>query len=105
MRKRITDRQRREGRRSRIDAVLEGITAIESVYRDALSEGAPPLNLDRERLMVNPAEAAEALDACREARAAFEFNPSEGSAARAPAPAPSGRCRERPSINCPTPPG
>ncbi len=78
MRKRITDRQRREGRRARVDAVLEGITAIESVYRDALSDGVPSLNLDRDRLTVNPADAAEALDACREARAAFEFNPSEG---------------------------
>jgi hypothetical protein len=74
----VTDRQRRESRRARVDAVLEGITAIESVYRDALSEGAPPINLDRERLAVSPAEAAKALDACREARAAFEFNPSEG---------------------------
>ena len=105
MRKRITDRQRRESRRARVDAVLEGITAIESVYRDALAEGSPPLNLDRERLTVNPAEAAKALDACREARAAFEFNPERRSAARATAPAPSGRCRECPSINCPTPPG
>lgn len=77
MRKRITDRQRREGRRARTDAVLEGITAIESVYRDALADGAPPLNLDRAPLTLNPAEAAKALDACREARAAFEFNPNE----------------------------
>ena len=77
MRKRVTDRQKRESRRARVDALLEGITAIESVYRDALAGGTPPLNVDRERLAVRPAEAAAALDACREARAAFEFNPSE----------------------------
>ena len=39
MRKRVTDRQKREARRLRVDAVLEGITAIESVYRDALADG------------------------------------------------------------------
>ncbi len=78
MRKRVTDRQRREARRARIDALLEGITAIESVYRDALADGVPELNLDRARLVVGPAgAAARALDACREARDAFEFNPSE----------------------------
>ena len=37
MRKRVTDRQKREARRARTDALLEGITAIESVYRDALA--------------------------------------------------------------------
>jgi DNA polymerase-3 subunit delta' len=77
MRKRVTDRQRREARRARIDALLEGITAIESVYRDALAEGVPELNQDRPRLVVSPAAAARALDACREARDAFEFNPGE----------------------------
>jgi DNA polymerase III subunit delta' len=78
MRKRVTDRQKREGRRARVDAVLEGITAIESVYRDALADGVAPLNQDRDRITVNPVAAAAALDACREARDAFEFNPSEG---------------------------
>jgi DNA polymerase-3 subunit delta' len=78
MRKRVTDRQRREGRRARVDALLEGITAIESVYRDVLADGVAPLNGDRPPLAVSPAAAARALDACREARAAFEFNPSEG---------------------------
>ena len=78
MRKRVTDRQKREARRSRVDAVLEGITAIESVYRDALAEGAPVLNVDRDRIVVDPTAAGRALDACREARAAFEFNPNEG---------------------------
>src|SRR5664279_1475277 len=72
MRKRVTDRQKREGRRARVDAVLEGITAIESVYRDAMAEGVAPLNQDRDRITVNPVAAAAALDACREARDAFE---------------------------------
>ncbi len=48
------------------------------MYRDALADGVPELNVDRERLSVAPAGAARALDACREARDAFEFNPSEG---------------------------
>lgn len=77
MRKRVTDRQKRESRRARVDALLEGITAIESVYRDALAGGAAPLNADRAPLEVRPGDAAAALDACREARAAFEFNPNE----------------------------
>jgi DNA polymerase-3 subunit delta' len=77
MRKRVTDRQKREARRARTDALLEGITAIESVYRDALAADAPTLNGDRDRLEVRPADATAAFDACREARAAFEFNPSE----------------------------
>ena len=77
MRKRVTDRQKREARRARVDALLEGITAIESVYRDALATGVPALNADRPAVSVGPVPAARALDACREARAAFEFNPSE----------------------------
>jgi DNA polymerase-3 subunit delta' len=77
MRKRVTDRQKRESRRSRIDALLEGITAIESAYRDALAGDAPAVNPDRPLLTVDPAAAARAFDACREARASFEFNPNE----------------------------
>jgi DNA polymerase-3 subunit delta' len=77
MRKRVTDRQKRESRRSRIDALLEGITAFESVYRDALADAVPSVNADRPAFAVDPAAAARALDACREARASFEFNPNE----------------------------
>ena len=40
--------------------------------------GAPPINPDRDALVVGPGAAAEALDACAEARRAFEFNPNEG---------------------------
>ena len=36
MRRRIEDRHKRETRRTRIDLLTEGVTAIESVYRDAL---------------------------------------------------------------------
>jgi DNA polymerase III subunit delta' len=77
MRKRVTDRQKREARRSRIDALLEGITAIESVYRDSLAAPVPAVNADRAPLSVDPVAAVKALDACREARASFEFNPNE----------------------------
>lgn len=77
MRKRVTDRQKREARRSRIDALLEGITAIESVYRDSLVAPVPAVNADRELLVVDPVAVTKALDACREARASFEFNPNE----------------------------
>jgi len=74
LRRRIEERQRREVRRTRIDLLLEGVTALESVYRDSLGEGAAPLNRDRPRLTVSPRAAAGALDACREAREAFLIN-------------------------------
>jgi DNA polymerase-3 subunit delta' len=74
MRRRVTDRHKREARRAGTDALLEGITAIESVYRDALAE--PPVNRDRPALVVDPRAAARALDACHEARRSFEFNPN-----------------------------
>ena len=38
MRRRIDERHKRETRRTRIDLLLEGVTAIESVYRDALAQ-------------------------------------------------------------------
>ena len=58
----------------------KGITALETVYRDALAgPGAAPLNLDRAVLVARRrARAAAALDACRDARQALaEFNPNE----------------------------
>jgi DNA polymerase-3 subunit delta' len=76
--RRLRERHKREDRRARTEALHEGITALESVYRDALATGAPPMNADREVLVVAPAAAAAALDACAEARRAFEFNPNEG---------------------------
>jgi DNA polymerase-3 subunit delta' len=74
LRRRIEDRQRREVRRTRIDLLLEGVTALETVYRDALGDPAPALNRDRPRVTVAPRAAAGALDACREAREAFLIN-------------------------------
>src|SRR5207244_11893823 len=70
-RRRIEERQRREARRTRIDLLLEGVTALETVYRDALGDPAPALNRDLARVSVAPRAAAGALDACREAREAF----------------------------------
>jgi DNA polymerase-3 subunit delta' len=78
--KQLQERHVREHRRARTDALYEGITAIETVYRDALAgTDAPRLNTDRDPLVVDPRACAEALDACRAARQALgEFNPSEG---------------------------
>jgi DNA polymerase-3 subunit delta' len=77
--RRLDDRHKRAHRRARTDALLEGITALETVYRDALAgPGAEQLNIDRDVLAVPPRAAAAALDACREARQAMaEFNPNE----------------------------
>ena len=74
MRRRIEERHKRETRRTRIDLLLEGVTAIESVYRDVLASPAPALNLDRPALHVSAAAAADALVQCREAREAFPIN-------------------------------
>ena len=74
MRRRIDERHKRETRRTRIDLLVEGVTAIESVYRDVLADPAPPLNGDRPRLGVPPRAAAAALDECRRAREAFLIN-------------------------------
>jgi len=74
LRRRIDERHKREARRVRIDLLLEAVTAIETVYRDALAAGAPPLNADRPPVAVSARAAAAALDACREAREAFVVN-------------------------------
>jgi DNA polymerase-3 subunit delta' len=73
LRRRIEERHKREQRRTRIDLLLEGVTAIETVYRDVLAAPAPALNAGT-RLSVSPRAAAEALDACRTAREAFPIN-------------------------------
>jgi DNA polymerase-3 subunit delta' len=70
LRRRIEARHAREVRRARIGLLLEGVTAIESVYRDALA-GAPPLNDDVIVPVLSARVCAEALDACRAAREAF----------------------------------
>ncbi|MDQ1511094.1 MAG: polymerase subunit delta [Actinomycetota bacterium] len=74
LRRRIEDRQKREVRRARIDLMLEGVTALETVFRDALADPAPPLNQDRPRVVLAPRSAAAALDVCREAREAILIN-------------------------------
>src|SRR4051794_164015 len=77
--RRLEERHKRAHRRARTDALLEGITALETVYRDAMAgPGAERLNLDREVLALSARSAAGALDARREARQAIaEFNPNE----------------------------
>jgi DNA polymerase III subunit delta' len=74
MRRRLDERHKREARRTRIDLLLEGVTAIESAYRDVIAAPAPALNTDLELLPVSPRDAAAALDACRDAREAFTIN-------------------------------
>lgn len=72
LRKRLAERQRQELRRARTDGLIEGIGAMEQVYLDALA-GAP------RALNVRPDRASDAIDACRAARQADEFNPNVGS--------------------------
>jgi DNA polymerase-3 subunit delta' len=67
LRRRIEERHKREARRTRIDLLVEGVTAIEGVYRDALEASSTAVR-------VSPRAAAGALDACREAREAFLIN-------------------------------
>lgn len=74
LRAKLERRHKREVTRARRDLLQEGVTAIETVYRDALGSPAPPLNADRPVLVVSPRAAAAALDACREAREAFGIN-------------------------------
>ncbi len=75
----LAARQKREHRRARIDAWLEGFAAVESIYRDALAgPDARPINLDRAAPNVHPRGAVAALEACRQARAGLiEFNANE----------------------------
>ncbi len=71
MRRRIEDRQKREVVRARRDLLLEGITATECTYRDALAGRQSARNLDIDPIVVTPRAAGEALDALRAAREAF----------------------------------
>ena len=75
MRTRLRKRNERELRRAKRDALIEGITALESLYRDALASGGPLRNVDREIPYVEPRAAAAALSACAAARHAR--NPNE----------------------------
>ena len=73
-RKRLAERHKREGNRLRTDLMLEGVTAIESVYRDALAAPAPPRNSDVRIPDLDAVHCAKALDACRHARTALVTN-------------------------------
>jgi DNA polymerase-3 subunit delta' len=77
MRTRLKKRNERELRRAKTDALLEGITALETVYRDALAAGGPVRNLDRDVVAVDPRAAAAALTACADARHGVKRNPNE----------------------------
>ncbi len=72
LRRRLAERHRQEQRRAKTDALIEGIGAVEEVYLDVLAERdhAPKIAPDR---------AAAALDVCRAARRADEFNPNVSS--------------------------
>ncbi len=78
-RRAVADRQKREHRRARTDAWIEGFTAVESLFRDALAgPAAPRRNLDRPPPEVHPRAAVTALEACRSARRGLvEFNANE----------------------------
>ncbi|MGH9033276.1 MAG: hypothetical protein ACRDZV_14230, partial [Acidimicrobiia bacterium] len=80
LKRRLVERQKREHRRARTDALVEGITALETVYRDALAgPDAPAINTDRPPVAAQPRSCDRALRACRAARDVLgEFNPSEG---------------------------
>ena len=79
LRRRLEERQPARERLARRKALGEGIAALESLYRDALAgDGAPRRNLDHEPLPYEPRACVRALDACRDARDALEFNPNEG---------------------------
>ncbi len=79
LRRRIEERHPARERLARRKAISEGITALESLYRDALAGPAAELrNLDHEPLVIDPRAGVRALEACRYARDALEFNPNEG---------------------------
>ena len=71
--KMLKAKHKRVLRRARMEAVLEGITAIESVLFDALS-GLPPRNDDVAPLGWDASRCAVGLDACRETREAIAIN-------------------------------
>lgn len=77
MRTRLKKRNERELRRAKTDALLEGVTAIETMYRDTLVGDGPRRNLDRSALSIDARSAAAALQACSAARHAVKRNPNE----------------------------
>jgi hypothetical protein len=77
--RRLDQQHKRAHRHARTELLVEGITALETLYRDALAGAdAPLLNVDRPPLRVDPRACAAALDACRAARQVLmEHNPNE----------------------------
>ena len=77
--RRLAERQKRAHRAARTELLVEGVTALETVYRDALAgPGAALRNADRTVPLLEPRSCNRALDACREARQALaEFIPNE----------------------------
>jgi len=77
--RRLADRHKRAHRAARTELLVEGITAIETVYRDALAGAdAPRLDPGELPLPLVPRSCTRALDACRAARQALaEFIPNE----------------------------
>jgi DNA polymerase III subunit delta' len=77
--RRLAQQHKRAHRHARTELLLEGITALETVYRDALAgSSAPLLNTDQPVLTIDPRACAAALDACRAARRVLlEHNPNE----------------------------
>ncbi len=77
--RRLEEQQKRAHRHARTALLVEGVTALETVYRDALAgPTAPARNPDRSIPLLEARSCNRALDACREARQALaEFNPNE----------------------------
>jgi DNA polymerase III subunit delta' len=77
--RRLEEQHKRAHRHARTELLIEGITALETVYRDALAGAdAPALNIDLAALTVDPRASSAALDACRAARQMLvEHNPNE----------------------------
>lgn len=71
LRRRLAERHKQELRRARTDALIEGIGAMEQCYLNGLVGPDDAASVAGNR-------AADALDACRAARQADEFNPSVG---------------------------
>ncbi len=67
-RRRLAARHKRESARLRRDLLLEGITAIESVYRDVLAAPSPQRNTDIALPSVPPERCVRCLESCRNAR-------------------------------------
>ena len=72
------ERHKREDRRARTDALHEGITAFESMYRDALAPGHRPSTPTGRCSRSTPARRPTHSTPARRPAGAFEFNPNEG---------------------------